>query len=96
MPSIRPQYLTFGNLLNNRLFRIPDYQRAYSWENPQRDDLFGDINKTRLNGGTEHYMATMVTLSRTTRLIGTDEHQISEVVDGQATPHHPYFIVKGD
>ena len=83
MASIHPQYLTFGNLINNQLFRIPEYQRAYSWETEQRRDLFDDIHKTRLNGASEHYMATMVTLSKSTKLIGTDEHQISEIVDGQ-------------
>src|SRR5262249_13379341 len=83
MPSIHPQYLTFGNLVNKRLLRIPDYQRAYSWGREQRQDLFSDIEKTHQNGGAEHYMATMVTLSKSTKLIGTDEHQISEVVDGQ-------------
>jgi uncharacterized protein with ParB-like and HNH nuclease domain len=83
MPSIHPQYVTFGTLINKRLFRIPDYQRAYSWESQQRRDLFDDIKKTRLKSGFEHYMATVVTLSRSTKLIGTDEHQIAEVVDGQ-------------
>jgi hypothetical protein len=83
MPSIRPQYVTFGTLINKRLFRIPEYQRAYSWESQQRRDLFDDINNTHSKISFEHYMATVVTLSRTTRLIGTDEHQIAEVVDGQ-------------
>lgn len=83
MPSIHPQYLTLGNLINNRLFRIPEYQRAYSWETPQREDLFGDIRKMKQSGSAEHYMATMVTLTKSPKLIGTDEHQVSEVVDGQ-------------
>jgi hypothetical protein len=83
MPSIRPQYLTFGDLINKRLFRIPDYQRAYSWGSQQRQELFEDVRKTSRKSGTEHYMATVVTLSRTTKLIGTDEHQIAEIVDGQ-------------
>ena len=39
MPSIHPQYLTFGNLVTKRLLRIPDYQRAYSWGREQRQDL---------------------------------------------------------
>lgn len=62
MPSIRPQYVTFGTLINKRLFRIPEYQRAYSWESQQRRDLFSDIEKTRSKIGFEHYMATVVTL----------------------------------
>lgn len=28
-------------------FRIPDYQRAYSWDKPQRSDLLSDIEKLR-------------------------------------------------
>ena len=43
--SIRPDNLTLDKLLQGRLFRIPDYQRAYSWETKQREDLFGDIKK---------------------------------------------------
>ncbi|MDE3176722.1 MAG: DUF262 domain-containing protein, partial [Pseudomonadota bacterium] len=49
----------------------------------QRRDLFEDIRKTHTKVGFEHYMATVVTLSRGTKLIGTDEHQHVEVVDGQ-------------
>ena len=45
MASIHPEYLTFGKLINNRLFRIPEYQRAYSWQSEQRDDLFEDIRR---------------------------------------------------
>jgi len=82
--QIQPQYLSLGELLSNRLFRIPDYQRAYSWEWKQRSDLFEDITKTQDKGReTQHFMATVVALRRTSRLIGTDQHQIVEVVDGQ-------------
>jgi uncharacterized protein with ParB-like and HNH nuclease domain len=31
MLTIQPQYLTLAKLLDSRLFRIPEYQRAYSW-----------------------------------------------------------------
>ena len=38
--EINPQFQTMGQLLTGRLFRIPEYQRAYSWERRQREDLF--------------------------------------------------------
>ncbi|MGB3507276.1 MAG: DUF262 domain-containing protein [Xanthobacteraceae bacterium] len=41
--QLQPQLFNLNNLLNGRLFRIPEYQRAYSWEKKQREDLFGDI-----------------------------------------------------
>jgi uncharacterized protein with ParB-like and HNH nuclease domain len=34
MITIHPQYLTLSKLLDGRLFRIPEYQRAYSWAIP--------------------------------------------------------------
>lgn len=36
--------LSLSNLFNNKIFRIPDYQRGYAWTNPQLDDFWDDIN----------------------------------------------------
>ncbi|MFQ5753920.1 MAG: DUF262 domain-containing protein, partial [bacterium] len=43
--SIRPDYLTLEKLFFKRVFRVPNYQRAYSWETKQRRDLFEDLEK---------------------------------------------------
>lgn len=84
MIDIQPQLLTLSGLLSKRLFRVPQYQRAYSWHDRQRSDLFGDILNTWSAGGDrQHFMATVVGLRREKRMIGTDEHQVVEVVDGQ-------------
>jgi hypothetical protein len=86
MPAlqIQPQYLTLGQFLTNRLFRIPDYQRAYSWEKKQRVDLFSDIKNTfEKSRDAQHFMATVVALRRSGKLIGTNQHHITEIVDGQ-------------
>lgn len=81
---IQPKYLKLNELLNGRLFRIPPYQRAYSWEQKQRKDLFSDITRLRTaNGDAVHFMATMVGLSRGKKVIATNEFQEIEVVDGQ-------------
>ena len=81
--SIQPNYLPLGKLLANRLFRIPPYQRAYSWQRKQRNDMFDDIKN--LEGDTEdfHFMATMVGLCRDTVTIRADRHSRIDVVDGQ-------------
>jgi len=82
--TIQPQYLTLAKLLDGRLFRIPEYQRAYSWTSHQRADLFSDITKTYAKGLDEgHFMAAVVCLRRTKQVLGTDEFHVLEVVDGQ-------------
>lgn len=84
MIKIQPQYLSLAKLLDRRLFRIPDYQRAYSWTSQQRKDLFEDLIKTHAKGKDEgHFMAAVVCLRRETKELGTDEFQMLDVVDGQ-------------
>lgn len=84
MITIQPQYLPLAKLLDGRLFRIPEYQRAYSWTSHQRDDLFSDIRKTQAKGPDEgHFMAAVVCLRRKKEVLGTDEFHVMEVVDGQ-------------
>jgi len=84
MITIHPQYLTLSKLLDGRLFRIPEYQRAYSWTARQRQDLFGDIEKANSKGPAEgHFMAAVVGLRRHKQVLGTDEYDVVEVVDGQ-------------
>jgi hypothetical protein len=71
-------------LIQGRLFRIPQYQRAYSWRNKEREDLFGDIQRIHDQGkDRSHFMATVVGLRREARIIGLIEHQVIEIVDGQ-------------
>ena len=38
-----PQNLKLNDLLHGRLFRIPPYQRPYSWQTEHRRDLFDDL-----------------------------------------------------
>lgn len=80
--QLNPMHLTIAKLFESRLFRIPEYQRAYSWQKKQRQDLFGDIREAH-ESGNEHFMATIVALSCDTKTIGADEYKIVELVDGQ-------------
>ncbi len=84
--SIRPDNLTLDKLLQGRLFRIPNYQRAYSWETKQRRELFEDIQKLAKNKNSErrHFMSTVVCLqTKQKEEVGADEFGIFHVVDGQ-------------
>lgn len=84
MLAIQPQYLPLSKLLDGRLFRIPEYQRAYSWTKHQRKDLFEDLKSTYAYGKDEgHFMAAVVCLRRERQALGTDEFQVLEIVDGQ-------------
>lgn len=83
MAHIQPQFLTLTDLLKNRLFRIPQYQRAYSWETKNRNDMFEDIKKLTEKLDRHHFMATVVGLRRENRQVVTDVYSVVEVVDGQ-------------
>ena len=84
MSDIQPKLLTLDELLYGRLFRIPEYQRSYSWHKKQRTDLFEDIERTWEAGGNRsHFMATVVGLRRDKVSILTKDHQVIEIVDGQ-------------
>ncbi len=58
---IEPKYYTLNTLFADRVFRIPRYQRFYSWQKKQREDLFNDILQLAEKGeDRHHFMATIV------------------------------------
>lgn len=81
--EIIPKYVTLADLFDRKLFRIPDYQRAYSWEKKQRDEFFNDIRKIAGSVDKEHFMATVVGLRRSKTVINTERFDILDIVDGQ-------------
>ena len=84
MINIDPKNVTLDQLIRGRLFRIPQYQRTYSWQSKQRQDMFGDIQRIYDKGNDRfHFMATVVGLRREARTIMTEEHHVIEIVDGQ-------------
>ena len=78
-----PGYFSLDELLAKRLFRIPPYQRAYSWLTKQRKDMFNDIENLREKPESFHFMATVVGLRREIIPIVADNYRKIEVVDGQ-------------
>jgi uncharacterized protein with ParB-like and HNH nuclease domain len=39
--------LSLTQIFNQKIFRIPDFQRGYSWEKPQLDDFWDDIQNLK-------------------------------------------------
>ncbi len=58
-------------IFNEKIFRVPDYQRGYSWDGQQLRDLWRDIDI--LENGKDHYTGML-------SVVGQDEISI---VDGQ-------------
>ena len=84
--SVRPEYFTLNQLLANRLFRIPHYQRAYSWQREHRAAMFNDILELQNKPSDSfHFMATVVGLKRKEeeKEIATELYDFIEIVDGQ-------------
>ncbi|HEY5871198.1 MAG TPA: DUF262 domain-containing HNH endonuclease family protein [Candidatus Tectomicrobia bacterium] len=68
---------TFRQLLGNGLsYRVPRFQRDYSWEEGEWDDLWQDIIGTLVPGGElAHYMGYLV--------LQTADNRVFDVIDGQ-------------
>ena len=82
---IEPTYKTLQTLFADRVFRIPHYQRFYSWQKKQRDDLFNDLRKlAERTDDNHHFMATIV-CHKTNEVtpVGSKEYRLYDVVDGQ-------------
>lgn len=60
----------------NILYRIPPYQREYSWYKSHWEDLFDDL----IEAEGAHFLGTIITLDQTT---DTLEGNILHVIDGQ-------------
>ncbi len=82
---IEPKYLTLRGLFTDRVFRIPEYQRFYSWKTKQRTDLFEDIERlVERPSDDHHFMATVVCYrTQETTTEGMVEYRLYDVVDGQ-------------
>src|SRR6266480_2148049 len=80
-----PKLYTLNEVLHDRLFRVPPYQRGYSWTTKERADLFQDLRSLRKLRRDEHFMATLVfrDTGKQVMIGGTDRLRIYDVVDGQ-------------
>lgn len=79
-------------IFQNRLFRIPDYQRGYAWQDSQLRDFWEDL--VNLQPERNHYtgLLSMKVLSREESkklgdddqwLLGNNSYRAYHIVDGQ-------------
>lgn len=82
---IDPRYSTLQGLFSDRVFRIPHYQRFYSWKHKQREDLFGDLRKLVQAAEDQHHFMATVVCHKTPEInsIGTAQYRLYDIVDGQ-------------
>jgi hypothetical protein len=74
-PVMINELLSIKEIVNERLFKIPDYQRGYSWETDQLEDLIKDIEHIS-SRNHKHYTGTLV-------ITKSQENGRFHIVDGQ-------------
>ena len=68
--------MTYRQLMGNGLrYEIPKFQRDYSWDTEQWDDLWQDINYLTTKEEIEHYMGYLV--------LQSSDNKNFQVIDGQ-------------
>jgi Protein of unknown function DUF262 len=60
----------------NLMYKIPPYQREYSWQKAQWEDLFQDL----IQADGAHFLGTIITLNTTTDAVYSG---VLELIDGQ-------------
>ena len=77
---------TLSNILEGKIFQIPNYQRGYAWEIKQWKDFVQDIDALIDDEIISHYTGTIVIYQPNTKpaeYYGTKKLEIVDIVDGQ-------------
>jgi hypothetical protein len=77
-------------LFNSRVFRIPDYQRGYSWGKRQLDDFWQDLNRLRDN--RNHYTGQL-TIEKVPESQWKSWDEEKWLIEGKG--FKPYYVVDG-
>lgn len=64
------------NIFQDLIYRVPPYQREYTWEKRQLDDFFDDI----LGNDNGYFLGSMICINRSN---DSQKTQVLELVDGQ-------------
>ena len=79
------QLQSIQEIFQDKIFKIPDYQRGYAWEKKQWQDLLDDLELMEEN--QEHYTGTLILHAPDVGLGVCDddgnEFKVFDVVDGQ-------------
>lgn len=73
--------LTVKDVFTNVLFRVPDYQRGYSWDKEQLDDIWEDLENLRQ--AKEHYTGLITVTDFENQETTWTDFKSQYVIDGQ-------------
>lgn len=72
---LEPENKTFAEVMSNgKSYRVPPFQRDYSWEEPQLEEFWQDVEQM-LEAQIQHFMGYLVFQS--------DDNKRFEIIDGQ-------------
>jgi uncharacterized protein with ParB-like and HNH nuclease domain len=87
MPS---ELQNLDTIFNSRMFRVPDYQRGYSWGKPQLIDFWDDLD--RLDPSRNHYTGQL-TLEKAADSEWESWGDETWLIDGRG--YRPFYVVDG-
>lgn len=84
--EVTPKYDPIGKFFEYQpVYRVPAYQRTYSWEQMEIEDFIKDLgtcyNKRKFEDPSVHFFGQIVCIAA--ELPGADGHKLFELVDGQ-------------
>ncbi len=79
-----------SSIFNNRVFRIPDYQRGYAWGKRQFEDFWEDLN---LVGGQHNHYTGQLTLERVPESSWKTWDEDTWLIEGKSFA--PFYVVDG-
>ncbi len=89
MPEYTPLF-TLAKLFNQRLLRIPDYQRGFAWTEKQISDFWSDIEQ--LHPTSNHY-AGVLTLELVPPEVSREWDEDQWIITSKR--YEPYYVVDG-
>lgn len=87
---MKTELLTISKIFNEAIFRIPDYQRGYSWEESHLKDFWNDIDQ--LDANKSHYTGVL-TLEETPESAWVRWDEDAWII--RSRKYRPYYIVDG-
>ena len=88
--KMKTELLTISKIFNEALFRIPDYQRGYSWEETHLKDFWSDIEQ--LGDEKSHYTG-VITLEQVPESSWCRWEDDSWII--RSKKYSPYYVVDG-
>jgi hypothetical protein len=90
IPVMPSPLQSLNSIFNNRVFRIPDYQRGYAWGREQLDDFWEDLN---LLGTQRNHYTGQLTLEAVPEAAWKNWDGDTWLIEGKS--FKPYYVVDG-